>query len=526
MSGKRNIINIINFIRGVDERQSFSLVEPVIEQIKLIRKHSLPATFLLQFDALNMREYTQPLLCLDRNQFEFGLWFEIERSLIETAGLTWKGNPDRYFDPNPIANFPGSYTKREREILIDICFDRFKEVFGEYPETVGAWMIDAYSLKYMSEKYNITASCNCKDQWGTDGYTVWGGYYNCAYYPSVNNVLCPANTLEKQINVPIFRMLGSDPIYQYDLGLAENADFKPDECQKVCTLEPVYKYGGGNKDWVDWFFGEMFNGLCLSYSYTQTGQENSFGWKAMQNGLEYQLEKIAFEAENGNITVEKICDSARWFRNKFTLTPVCSIAALNDIGTNNAKSVWYNCKNYRCNLYFIKNRFIIRDIFIFNEDYRELYIDEINENAYYIFDNLPVMDGNRFSGNGKRAGIFLVDCDGNMPECGDIKFAELNDSDMELSFPADGHPVKIQCSPSSLRILFEETVYNLEIRIPNIKDGFIKNIGKSILSLEHKAFEYNLVLKRGYFIPQSKTQVIMVPEINGNTTELTVSFKN
>jgi hypothetical protein len=46
----------------------------------------------------------------------------------------------------------------------------------------------------------------------------------------------PAQNAENQIPVPIFRMLGSDPIHQYDNGLGTG-------WQRVVSLEPVYKGG-------------------------------------------------------------------------------------------------------------------------------------------------------------------------------------------------------------------------------------------------------------------------------------------
>ena len=49
----------------------------------------------------------------------------------------------------------------------------------------------------------------------------------------------PAQNLENQIPVPVFRMLGSDPIHQYDNGLGGNV-------QRVVSLEPVYTKGGGD----------------------------------------------------------------------------------------------------------------------------------------------------------------------------------------------------------------------------------------------------------------------------------------
>ena len=74
----------------------------------------------------------------------------------------------------------------------------FKRIFGFYPKSAGSWFIDAHTLNYLSQKYGIIASCNCKDQIGTDGYTMWGGYWNQAYYPSINNAYMPAQNPENQ----------------------------------------------------------------------------------------------------------------------------------------------------------------------------------------------------------------------------------------------------------------------------------------------------------------------------------------
>ena len=108
--------------------------------------------------------------------------------------------------------------------------EKFKSIFGRYPSSIGSWFIDAHSLEYMYDKYGIIASCNCKDQYGTDGYTLWGGYWNQAYYPSRLNGYMPAQTAKGQIPVPVFRMLGSDPIYQYDTGVGHTI-------QGVITLD-------------------------------------------------------------------------------------------------------------------------------------------------------------------------------------------------------------------------------------------------------------------------------------------------
>lgn len=98
--------------------------------------------------------------------------------------------------------FATGYTPEERRKLVDVYMEKFKEVFGKYPTAIGSWFIDAYTLGYMYDKYGIVASCNCKDQIGTDGYTLWGGYWNQAYYPSRVNAYMPAQTREDRSPSP------------------------------------------------------------------------------------------------------------------------------------------------------------------------------------------------------------------------------------------------------------------------------------------------------------------------------------
>ena len=184
---------------------------------------------------------------------------------------------------------------------------KFKEIFGTYPKSVGSWFIDAHTLGYMYDKYKIVASCNCKDQVGTDGYTLWGGYWNQAYYPIRVNAYMPAQTEEGQIPVPIFRMLGSDPIYQYDDGLGQ-------ERQGVISLEPVYEKAGMDRRWVDYFLESIVDQPCLAFNYAQAGQENSFTWSNMSEGLEMQIPILDSLRKENKIRVETLGESGAWFK--------------------------------------------------------------------------------------------------------------------------------------------------------------------------------------------------------------------
>lgn len=253
------IVNIVNFIRLLEPRDpnitEDVLYQTVVKQVDLMKQYHLGGTFLLQYDALMDKRYQQLLKQLPRGSFEIGAWWEIPQPLVENAGMKWRG---RYpWDWRANVGFSTGYTQQERIKLIDTYMRDFKRVFGYYPKSVASWFIDAYSLNYMYTKYHIVASANCKDQYGTDGYTLWGGYWNQAYYPSKLNAYMPAQHASAQIPVPIFRMLGSDPIRQYDDGLQK-------ERQGVVTLEPVYPHAGGDSTWVNWFFKQFVDGAYMA----------------------------------------------------------------------------------------------------------------------------------------------------------------------------------------------------------------------------------------------------------------------
>lgn len=214
------IANIINFVRKTEPRidaiTDEILFKTTENQAMSMLNNNLNGTFLLQYDAIIDPKYQELMRSLPAD-FEVGAWWEITQPHVEAAGLKWRG---RYpWDWHANVGFATGYTPREREMLVDVYMKKFKEIFGRYPASVGSWFIDAHTLKYLVDKYHIVASCNCRDQVGTDGYTIWGGYWQGAYYPSVNNAYIPAQTKRSQINVPVFRMLGSDPLYQYECGV-------------------------------------------------------------------------------------------------------------------------------------------------------------------------------------------------------------------------------------------------------------------------------------------------------------------
>jgi hypothetical protein len=427
------IVNIVNFIRLCEPRiESYTpevLFDTVVKQVEIMTKYRLGGTFLLQYDALLDARYQKLLKALPADTFEIGAWWEIPQPLVEKAGLAWRG---RYpWDWHADVGFATGYSPAERERLADVYMGDFKRIFGHYPKSVGSWFIDARTLDYLHRKYGIIASCNCKDQVGTDGYTLWGGYWNQAYYPSRKNAYMPAQHEENQIPVPIFRMLGSDPIRQYDAGLGSRR-------QSVVSLEPVYARGGGDPAWVDWYFRQFVAGACMAFAYVQVGQENSFTWSRMAKGFEVQLPLIAGLRDARKVTVETLAESGRWFREHFKTTPATSVTAGEDLDGGTCRTAWFDSRFYRLNLLWQDGTLRFRDIHIFDEDLASDYLTARGTSTKCTFWTLPFVDGFNWSAGRDVAGLrFKTAVDGTetLIEGGEPAFSDALRGKLKITWP-------------------------------------------------------------------------------------------
>lgn len=433
MKEKRQIVNIVNFIRGIEPRRPMDLVTPVKEQIRLMQENNLPGTFLLQYDALLSPVYIDLMKGLDPAQFELGVWLEIVQPQVEAVGLNWRG---RYpWDWHAHCGFSVGYTKEEREKLIDELWQKFFSVFGYYPRVFGSWLFDSHTLRYVTERYGLDAACNCKEQYGTDGYTLWGGYYGQAYYPARANVFMPAQHQAQQLPAPVFRMLGSDPVYQYDFGMDPQSDAP--KTQGVITLEPVYQSsGGGLPAWVDWYMRENYNGECLTFGYAQAGQENSFGWPAMKDGLTYQFSLFAKLRAEGKIEVETLGATGRWFKEHYRVTPASAITAHSAYDDPHRNSVWYSSRLYRINLYGDRGQVRIRDLHVFHENDLDPYENAVCTKNDAVYESLPWIDGNRQSGGGITAGGYFAYEDGTVPQHDAMIFEESGEGRAQVRYGA------------------------------------------------------------------------------------------
>jgi len=506
------IVNIINFIRKCEPRIEWItedvLYETVVEQIKTIKKHKLKGTFLLQYDALIDSRYQKLLKELPAEMFEIGAWWEIPQPLVENSGYQWRGRFP--WDWHADVGFATGYMPKEREKLTDTYMADFKRIFGNYPKSVGSWFIDAHTLQYMHDRYGIVASCNCKDQIGTDGYTLWGGYWNQGYYPSRKNAYMPAQNAENQIPVPIFRMLGSDPIHQYDSGLGTDR-------QRVISLEPVYERGGGDADWCRWYFDAFVEGAAMGYGYVQAGQENSFTWKRMSKGFEVQMSMIAGLLKEGKVAVQTLGETGKWFKDKYTVTPPTSVTVLKDHSEKNLKTVWFNSRFYRANLLWDQGTIRFRDIHLFDQTFASDYLTKRGRSHQCFYYTLPFVDGFIWSTLQSVAGLRLKSVGGLEIKGGNPTVDDRIDGELEVRWP-------IYSPEGEIVIIFNETSISvsaegreidnwlLELSFDKKADLPFRKIDRKKVSCNYRNASYFISAIQGVFSIEPGSGLRIIPE--------------
>lgn len=494
----KKIVNFIQFARGTEPRNpEQDLIKPVVEQAALLQQYHFRGTMLLQYDAMIRPEFQK--IAMDTSAFqETGLWLEVVQPLTESAGIVWRGRRGYSWDWHSHCGTLVGYTPDERRRLLDAAFGKFREIFGYTPESAGAWILDAVSLAHLRDTYGIKAACICKEQWGTDGYSLWGGY-ETAYYPSRRNGLSPAQSKEQQTDVPVFRMLGPDPVYQYDIYLDKGA--KTD----VITLEPGSGIfggtgGGAYPGWVDWYLKEIFDGeKGISLAYTQTGQENSFGWDAIKRGMPYQAKKIAELRDRGDVEVLTLGETGEWFASAYGSTPPSVRAALSDWKQKGHTSVWYNSARYRINLFIEDGEACIRDCYLFDENYPERYLSEVCPGTACLFDNLPIWDGLRWNKDGKTAKLLFADTEGNSLRVRGTEYTETQNSAHVRLFFSEGE-ITAEFMPECIRLVSSGFDFSLSGHADADKiDTATQPAGKNRMHFTYRGFRYGLSATKGVF---------------------------
>lgn len=442
MKNKTVIVNIYNFIRMSHVEPSVFIqddFETVKKQMILVGQYGFPATYALKYDALTEPRYQELIQTYAGENDEISAWWEITEELCRKAGVRFRGSAQtKEYDERVNSAYSIGYEPGERMLLVDAYMDDFRNIFGYYPKTIGSWVLDTVTISHAAERYKVTGSAICRDQMGTDGFTLWGGFPNGIYYPGRKNENIPSDTIDGQLTVPMFRLLGPDPIYSFE------QDVRPG-LHGVYTLEPSW-LTGRDPDWIDWFFGCLTKEDTLGVGYAHVGQENNFLWENIRPGMEPQMEKLKKLLEEGTVRVETMADSAAWFLKNYRMTPPMTFQASGDWNRNRELSAqWYACCNYRIGFLGEKGFLRIRDFFLYRPEYASRYFDKAMTGKKSTFDALPVLYAQEWMKTAeKRCFIRLLDENGKEPQ-GKICYRAVDEltAEAKLVDPENGRPLAV-----------------------------------------------------------------------------------
>lgn len=514
------IVNIYNFIRktvypsGEFVKDDF---DTVLYQMETLKRYNLPATYALKYDALMDEKYSNLIKENIDDYDEVAVWWEIDETLAKKSNVEWKGKTP--VDDHVNIGYSLGYKPEDRMKMVDVYMEDFKEIFGYYPKTVGSWVIDIITLNYFKEKYGVVAGALCRDQIGTDGFTLWGGYFNQGYYPSKFNEYIPAQRTEMQIDIPIFRMLGPDPIYSFEDGLRKSVT-------GVHTLEPASVIGQ-TEEWVKWILDRFTKEDVLGFSYVQVGQENTFLWNTMRKGYELQIPYIAELERMGAVRVQTLEETGKWYKKKYNLTPPTTFAASEDWNKDeNLRTLWYNSRFYRVSFLWEDNKLSIRDLHLFNENYKSRYYDDTLDDDESIFDSLPILNAHKWSDDESRASIDFITLDSENKiqrlKGKEPKFSTNGESIYNIEWKCENYNfVIINCNESKINISMKSISSNdKKLAIHINKLPVLKDLNRKMLICNHNGFEYRISLDDGDFKLKNDGSILIISEKNEITIVL------
>lgn len=368
---------LVNPIRGTDFwSHNFSLTETPKKQYELIKQNNFPSTWLIRYDALINPEVQEFLKTLDTSQ-DIGIFMEITPSLTTAASVKYNDTGNWHYAKSVLLT---GYSIDDRKKLIRTVFEKFKEVTGKDAKSVGAWWIDAGSLSYMKDEYDIEANLDVADQYSTDGYQVWGQYWSTPFYPSKTNALIPAQSKDQRLNIVTMQWATRDPFNGYGNGVFEST------------------YSVQANDYILHNLGsDYFAKLLDIYPQTTVGLENDFSWAEFGKEFSSQINVIKQKQNAKQLQVKNMLQFAQYYMRLYPeISPTVIISASDPLGSD-GKVVWLNTPKYRVGWFYNQNGSYIRDLRKFNDRSEESCLKVSCDELKLAFDARTVIDDGQYA---------------------------------------------------------------------------------------------------------------------------------
>ncbi len=329
------------------------------QQVNIASSLNIPVTYLVEYDNLFDKEIVERLRLL-KSENEIGILLEVSEQLATDSFVPYPIGSGDWARPDKV--FFSGYKLAERRRMIDKLIRKFTATFARLPVSAGSWYVDAETLNYLNNKYQVKAVLTVADQYSTDTYHVWGKYFGIPYYPSKYNTLMPAHSSDTKADVVMTQWAQRDPIRSYG----------SDVDASTYSLQ-ANDYQGHHQLTTDYFKRLL--------SFYMRGQENDFGQITL--GLEVGQEtrfipelarQIAYLNDLRNAGVVKVVtmsEFAAWYRRAYPAISPPHILYASEDDDQQKISFWYMSPWYRVNLILEQGKLYIKDLRFYDDQYIE-----------------------------------------------------------------------------------------------------------------------------------------------------------
>ncbi len=361
-------VTLTNPVRGSEGWLS-KTQKPLDIPIKLYEESShsgLPSTWLLRFDAVNdatISAFFSELIGPDKLVSLGGL-LEVTPKLTQKVNIYSGGGINE--------TFLSGYTPDQRLLIIDAFMSSFKERFGFFPRTVGAWHLDSFSLDYLKTKYSVQTAMILDDQYQMRGTRLWGGYIGSPYFPDKNNSLIPAESFKNRVNIPVVRFAQRDLFNIINPERTSLYSIQPNEYQMV----------GQSSSFFDHVFALYTQKDLNKFTYINIGLENDVLTGDYLPEIRHIYSTIKANQEKYNIRFVSLEYFGDWMKSLYPeSSPVYFYRTADPTSNEPGEVIWYQTPFYRLGLKAQNGQTKIIDFRVYN---REIYEDYIaTPNQYY-----------------------------------------------------------------------------------------------------------------------------------------------
>lgn len=353
----RNQVIIINQVRGRECCDAGS-VEATRTQVRTFREHQLPAYFALRYDALVDPAFSNLFTALSSEEKAFihpAVFLEITPQLAADADVLYRGNEQHWYLAQNA--YPVGYTADERRRLVATLLDRYRLVFGVYPQVSVGWLVDTPTLNQLRDDYGVLIHEITREQWGTDSYTLDGGPVHYPYPAARSWAFMPDYAAAKALT--IVRQTVSDPLMNYG------------DTQSWYTSQPNdYQRAGRSLDYFQRLVTQALHQPEGQPGFAVLGLENSMPEIAQE---EYRRQIAWLAEKQGEYEVE--FPTAEALQQFWQRRPLNVYEGKDLLENSPARAIWVTTPSYRVRLRNFDQRWQITDLRVYNSAWRDPYTD-------------------------------------------------------------------------------------------------------------------------------------------------------